>query len=116
MMDVPLANVTGAILITKKQFDKLLPEHQQILLDKGREYMRKLVQRGREDNEKAIQLMQENGVQMVHVPDEGRAQFYQATQAAYKALTGKLYSQALLDRVTNALTDFRAGQAKTELK
>ena len=116
MMDVPLANVTGAILITKKKFDKLLPEHQQILLDKGREYMRKLVQRGREDNEKAIQLMQENGVQMVHVPDEGRAQFYQAAQAAYKALTGKLYSQALLDRVTNALADFRAGQAKTELK
>ncbi len=116
MMDLPLANVTGAILITKKQFDKLTPEHQQILLERGRFYMQKLVQEGREDNEKAIQLMQENGVQMVHVPDESRAQFYQATQEAYKKLTGKLYSQALLDRVTNALADYRAGQAKTDLK
>ena len=111
MMDVPLANVTGAVLITKKMFDKLSPEHQKILLEKGREHMTRLVQLGRQDNQKAIDLMVQNGVEIVKVPEANLKEFYTASKAAGESLVGKLYSQELLDRVQNALNDFRAGKA-----
>lgn len=112
MMDVPLANVSGAVLISKKQFNKLSPEHQKILLDKGREHMRKLVKQGREDNDKSITLMKENGVDVVSVPKENLDQFFQAAQSAHTGLVGKLYDQALLDRVTSLLTEYRSGKAQ----
>lgn len=112
MMDVPLANVTGAVLISKKMFDKLAPEHQQILLDKGREHMRRLVKQGREDNRKSIELMRQNGVDIVAVPEENLKEFYGAAKSAYTSLTGKLYSAELLDRVQNTLQEFRSGKAE----
>ncbi|MFQ5584740.1 MAG: TRAP transporter substrate-binding protein DctP, partial [Calditrichia bacterium] len=36
MMDFPLTNAFGTILITKKMFNKMPPEYQQILVEKGR--------------------------------------------------------------------------------
>ncbi|MCB0290743.1 MAG: TRAP transporter substrate-binding protein DctP [Calditrichaeota bacterium] len=113
MMNVPLANVSGAVLISTKMFDKLSPEHQKILVEKGREHMRRLVKLGREDNEKSIELMKANGVQMVEVPKENLKEFYTAAESAYKSLVGKLYSQALLDQVTGALEAYRNGKAET---
>ncbi len=107
MMNVPLANVTGAVLISKKMFDKLTPEHQNILLEKGREHMTRLVELGRKDNQKAIEIMQKNGVEIVEVPQKNLAEFYSAAKAAGQALVGKLYSQELLDRVLTALDNYR---------
>lgn len=112
MMNVPLANVSGAVLISTKMFDKLSPEHQQILVEKGREHMRRLVKLGREDNAKSIELMKANGVQMVEVPKENLKEFYSAAETAYTSLVGKLYSQALLDQVTGALEAYRKGKAE----
>ena len=111
MMNVPLANVTGAVLISKKMFDKLAPEHQKILLEKGREHMTRLVEMGRKDNQKAIEIMQKNGVEIVEVPKENLAEFYSAAKAAGQSLVGKLYSQELLDRVVTALENYRKEKA-----
>lgn len=112
MMDVPLANVSGAVLISKKTFDSLQPDYQKILRDKGREYMAKLVKQGREDNETAIKLMKDNGMEIVHVPEANLQEFYSAAKVAYQSLVGKLYSQELLNQVTASLAKYRAEKAK----
>lgn len=112
IMDVPLAYVSGAVLISKRMFNKLAPEHQQLLLEKGKEYMARLVKASREDNQKALELMQRNGIQMVHVPEENLPAFFEAAKQARQALVGKLYSQELLDRVENSLAEFRAKKAR----
>lgn len=112
MTDVPLANVSGAVLISKKMFDKLEPEHQNILRDKGREYMARLVQESREDNQEAIELMKQNGIKIVKVSEEHLREFETAARQAHQNLVGKLYSQELLDQVTNSLEEFRAGKAE----
>lgn len=113
MMDVPLANVTGAVLVSRRMFRKLSPEHQQILLEQGKKYMAQLVQQAREDNEKSIELMRQNGIQIVSLSEEDLVPFYQAAQQAHQALVGKLYSQELLDRVKQALAEFRSRQEHT---
>lgn len=112
MTDVPLANVSGAVLISKKMFDKLEPEHQKILRDKGREYMARLVQESREDNQEAIELMKQNGIQIVKVSQEHLREFETAARRAHQDLVGKLYPRELLDQVTNSIEEFRAGKAE----
>jgi len=110
MMDVPLADAAGAVLISKKKFDKLPTEYQQILREKGRFYMKKLVDLSRKDNEESIQLMKNNGIQLVHVPEENLPQFIEAGKKARRQLVGKLYSQELLNKVEQALESFRASK------
>lgn len=112
MMDLPLANVAGAVLISKKKFDKLDPAHQKILREKGKEHMRRLVQLGREDNAKSIELMAENGVEIVKIPEENVKEFTAAAQSAHAELAGKLYDQSLLDRVSGLLAEFRNGKTQ----
>lgn len=108
MMDYPLADAHGAVLIAKKTFDKIEPQYQKILLDKGREYMQKLVRLSREDNQQSIELMKKNGIEIVQIPKKNLAEFQKAGQEARENLVGKLYSQALLDTVQNEVAQFKA--------
>ena len=112
MMDVPLADAAGVILISKKMFDKLPEQYQQILKEKGRGYMQKLVQLSREDNAQSIELMKQNGIQIVNVPKENLPEFINAGIQARQSLIGKLYKQELLERVESALSEFRKQNAK----
>jgi len=111
MMDVPLTNSFGAILISKRMYDTMPPEYQKLLVDKGREYMDKLVQVSRADNEKSIELIKKNGINFVHVPQENLTEFYNACTVARKDLVGKLYSAELLKRIEDALSKFRDKKA-----
>ncbi|NIS37962.1 hypothetical protein GWN91_02020 [Candidatus Saccharibacteria bacterium] len=56
--------------------------------------------------------MKKNGVEIVNVPEENLKAFYKAAHEAHQQMTGKLYSQELLDRVTNAVQEFRAEKAE----
>lgn len=107
MMDVPLADATGVVLVSNNMFSKLPDEYQNILKEKGQEYMTKLVQLSREDNEKSIELMKNNGIKIVNVPEKNLPEFFEAGIRARKSLVGKLYSQQLLNKVEIALTEFR---------
>ena len=111
MMDVPLANVSGAVLISKKMFDKLSPEHQAILKEKGRQHMANLVEQGRKDNAASLELMKQNNIEIVKVPEENLSEFYEVAKQAHKDLTGKLYPAELLGKIETALEEFRAGKA-----
>ncbi|MCK4894016.1 MAG: TRAP transporter substrate-binding protein DctP [Calditrichia bacterium] len=110
MMDVPLADVAGAVLVSKKLFDKMPESYQTILREQGKKHMRRLVELSRQDNEKSIELMKKNGIEIVSIPPENLADFYNAGQQARRNLVGKLYSQELLDRVENLLIEFRENE------
>lgn len=107
MMDVPLADAAGAVLVSKKMFDKMPESYQNILREQGKEHMRRLVELGRQDNEESVKLMQKNGIEIVTVPQENLDQFYIAGEKARRNLVGKLYDQQLLDQVENLLAEFR---------
>ena len=47
MMEFPLADAAGAVVISKKKFDKIPPEMQQILKKNGRKYLNKLTRLSR---------------------------------------------------------------------
>jgi TRAP-type C4-dicarboxylate transport system substrate-binding protein len=115
MMGTPLADACGAVVISKKKFDALPADLQEILLRNGRKYMADLTRRSREENAASIQTLKKNGIQWVEVKDTKTLQEFQITgRTARQSLVGKLYDQAFLDRIEKILTDFRATRRTTK--
>ena len=108
VFDVPLANSNGAVLISKRMFNKLTEEQQKILKEEGKKYFDKLTQLSREDNEKAKKIMIEYGIQKTELKDKTLlAEFEARGKKARDSLVGKLYDKQLLNDVENALKEFR---------
>jgi TRAP-type C4-dicarboxylate transport system substrate-binding protein len=108
MLDVPLANSSGAVLISKKYFDDLPQDLQQILVKEGQVYLPMLTRYSREDNQKAIKTLESKGIILTHPRSSSElAYYYQTGEEARQMLVGKLYSEDLLKRVESALAQFR---------
>ena len=113
MIDVPLANSNGAVLVSKKIFNTLTPEHQKILREKGREYFEKLTQLARIDNEKSTEAILKSGIQRIEITDQAVLDnFVEIGRQTRQSLVGKLYDQSLLDEIESALKEFRESENK----
>jgi len=108
MTHVPLANVSGAVVIAKKKFDELPPDLQEILRRNGTMYMEKLTRLSRKENDEAIGTLQRNGVEIIEITDPALLrQYAEIGKKAREALAGVLYSRDLLDRVEQTLREYR---------
>jgi TRAP-type C4-dicarboxylate transport system substrate-binding protein len=109
MMDLALADASGAVVMSRKKYDALPKDMQEILLRNGRQYMAQLTKKSREENAAAIETLKKNGVQITGggTPAE-RKRYAQIGKSARAALAGTLYDAGLLDRIEKALADFRA--------
>jgi len=112
MLDLPLANSNGAILLDKRQYNKLSPEHQTMLRELSLQYLSKLTRMSREDNEKSLKLIRETGIKFTEIADKKQIDaFYVSGRQARRSLVGKLYDEQLLNRVENSLENFRQNKA-----
>jgi len=57
VVQVPLANSAGAVLVSKRFFDKMPADLQEILVRNGRKFMAALTQLSRKDNAKAMETL-----------------------------------------------------------
>ncbi len=109
MLDIPLANSMGAVLVTKKTIKKISPENQKILMELGNEYFNELTRLSRIDNENSITQMVKNGLTLTKVQDKATLdEFMQLGEKSRRELVGQLYSQELLDQIEAAVKEFRA--------
>jgi len=107
VVDVPLTNAAGAVLISKKYFDALPKDLQEILLRNGRQYMSKLTTVSRQDNQKSLETLRRSGIKFLAVDPKDLAYYAEAGRKARRLLVGKIFSEDLLNRVEAALTEFR---------
>ncbi len=113
MHNVPIANASGALLISKKYFDSLPKDLQEILIRNGRKYMRKLVELSRQENEKAIETLKKNGITVTNPPSKKLLDEYdEIGKKARRMLIGKLFSNEWLDKVEKALNEYRKANQK----
>ena len=109
MLNLPLADSNGAVLLHKKIFKKLNAEQQSILRRLSKEYFDKLTQLSREDNEKSLELIRSSGIKMTSITDpQELKKFDEAGKQARISLIGKLYDNELLNKVENTLYEFRS--------
>ncbi len=107
MVDAPLADAAGAVLISKKYFETLPADLQEILIRNGRTYLSKLTLQSREDNKTAIVEMKKRGITVLQVQEQDLRQYIEVGARARRMLVGKMYSEDFLNRVEKQLADFR---------
>jgi TRAP-type C4-dicarboxylate transport system substrate-binding protein len=103
MSDRPASYAIGAMVLRKAAFAQLPAAQRELLLRGARETGQKLVASVRRDNERAKKALLKAGLTVVKVPDDAQAALVAAGREVWRRLAGKLYSQALLDRVLGAL-------------
>lgn len=104
---IKITYATGAFLVSKKKFNHIKPEYQKLLKNKAHIYFKKLVEKSRRDDETSLVLMQKNGIKMVTLSKQSENEFKNAAMNARKAMIGKQYSGELLDKIENALLEYR---------
>ncbi len=107
MVDQPLTDATGAVLVSEAYFDKLPSDLQQILLRNGKIYMAKLTELTRQDNLKSIAELKKQGITVTKADPKDVQQYIEAGEQVRRLLVGKMYSQDLLNKVEGELTSFR---------
>jgi TRAP-type C4-dicarboxylate transport system substrate-binding protein len=108
MMSDPIADSQGAVLISKKMFDSLPKDLQQILITNGRTYFRQLTIASRQENAKAIETLKQKGIKITTPAKEVSEQFEKTGEKARQLLVGQLFSKELLNDVETALRSYRA--------
>ncbi len=112
MLDLPLADSAGAILVSRRVFDRLPEDLQEILLRKGEKYMTELTRLSRKENQESIEVIASSGVQIIESPPQEQIQQYeQIGREARRNLVGRLYSQEFLEAVESALEEYRSKKA-----
>ncbi|KAF0127063.1 MAG: Extracellular solute-binding protein family 7 [Elusimicrobia bacterium] len=112
-LSLPMANASGAVLLSKKAFGSLSKEDQDALLAAGDRHFRELTRISRADNAKSIDLLKKSGISFTSpAGGEAAAEFRKSGNSARAALTGKLYPEKLLERIEKVLADFRSQKKK----
>lgn len=107
MFGEPLAVSQGAVLISKKLFDSLPKDLQQILISNGRKYFRQLTLASREENAKAIETLKQKGIKITVPPKDVAARLESTGKKARQNLVGKLFTAQFLDEVESTLRSYR---------
>lgn len=109
MLDLPLANSNGAILLSKKKFNKLSDSEMEVIAKLSRKYFDKLTDLSRKDNAESLELLKETGISFTTITDKSKIEgFYQSGKKARQDLVGKLYDQEFLQRLEGMLAEFRS--------
>ncbi len=107
MLDFPMVNSTGALLMNKSVFDKLSPQQQQQLTTIARRYSKLLVARTRKENVEARKVLAESGITFVSPTAAQIARFRKSAERTYQEEIPAIYPRALFDRVEALLAEYR---------
>lgn len=113
MVEIPLADAAGAVIISKKEFNRLPTDLQEILLRNGKIHMKKLAELSREDNRKSLETLKKSGIQFTK-PASAKVleQYDEIGKKARRMLVGKLFTQDFLERVEQAVLEYRHAHSK----
>ncbi|MBI5595323.1 MAG: TRAP transporter substrate-binding protein DctP [Elusimicrobia bacterium] len=106
----PVANASGAVLISKKAFDALTAQERAVLVEVSGRRLKELNGRIRQGNVAALEQLKKQGLTLVPASPAAVKAYVQAGTQARRALAGRLYPAALLDRVEKSLTAYRAAK------
>jgi TRAP-type C4-dicarboxylate transport system substrate-binding protein len=113
MLNVPLADAAGAVVISQKKFQELPADLKEILLRNGKKYMKRLTELSRQENAKSIEALKKNGITITNPPSaQLLASFDETGARARTMLVGKLFDDPFLRKVEGAVTSFRTAAAK----
>lgn len=111
MLDYPMVNSTGALLMSRRMFDRLDADQQQVLRDVAKQYAGRLVSLTRKENADAMNALVASGIKKETPSDDQVATFKANAQETYRKNIPGLYSQQLFDQVQGLLDTYRSTHA-----
>jgi len=107
VIDVPLADAAGAVLISKKFYDQIPKDLQEILLRNGRLYISKLTRLSRKENAEAFSELKKRGITVLAANEKDLLEYIEVGRRSRRALAGRLYTEEFLNRIEKSVADFR---------
>ena len=107
LTDVPLIYLIGAIVIKKTVFNKLSPDHREILLELCPKHMNRLKLAIRQENREAIKVMTKHGVKLIRPSADQIEEFKAVSQKAMQRQIGKSFSANVKNEVYAHLEAYR---------
>jgi TRAP-type C4-dicarboxylate transport system substrate-binding protein len=110
---VPMAEATGAVLVSKKFFDALPEDQQKTLLALSAKHLKRLNDLSNADNVKALEALKTQGLEFTAMPGADMMKTYAELGASARAeLSGRLFSAELLGKFEKELASLRARTPK----
>lgn len=110
---VPIAESTGAVLVSRKFFDTLTDAQKKLVLDLSAKHLARLNELTNAENDKAIEALKKQGLDLAADPGPAtRRKYEELGAAARKELAGKLFSAELLAKFEKELAALRARSVK----
>ena len=114
MSEVPMANGIAGVVVSKRFFDRLPPDLQELLEEVLARESRTLVERTRLDNQQSMEVMKERGIQVTFDRNSLNQEEVDTIQSrAIAHLVGNLFSQDLVDEVRRSLHEYRTAHASS---
>ncbi len=107
MTDLPLIYSLGGILLSKRMFDKIPANLQEIVKDVFHNHISLLNVRTRRDNDEAVRVMQKQGIKLVSPTDEETEEFKRISLEAIDELGDKVFSKDVLVQVRSHIKQYR---------
>ncbi len=116
-LSLPITNASGAVLISKRAFNKLSDADKAIMLTAGKKYFRKLTLLSRADNKKSINTLKKHKIIFTDPESKETIKIFENMgKEARISMVGKLYSEELMKEVENAIEEFRKSQITQKIR
>jgi len=116
-LSLPITNSSGAVLISKRAFNKLSDTDKDIMLKAGKKYFRKLTLLSRADNKKSITTLKKHKIIFTDPESKETIKIFENMgKEARISMVGKLYSEKLMKEVENAIAEFRKAQRTQKIR
>jgi len=90
MLDFPITNASGAVVITKRQFDRISVDDKKIVKDVARRHLRYLVEQTRKENQDAVEVIKNSGIRIISLEEEEVRKFQRTAENLREELKGNL--------------------------
>ena len=105
-----ISQAIGALVVTKRDFDKLSAEEKKVLVNDSKELEGQLLKEVHAENVKSLASLKQAGIQVVDSPPDMVKQFETESLALRSKLEPSVFTHEWRMRVEQLLKDFRAGK------
>jgi len=107
LVNVPVVDGAGAIVMSKAYFDKMPQAYQAVLEEASGAYLRNLTLKTRKENDAALGTLASKGISNIEPTEADLKRFMEVGAKAADGLVGKLYPEKLLSKVRSLLDEYR---------
>ncbi len=112
MLDLAWAPLVGAVVITKKTWDSIPAQGQEVLRKAAAEAGKLIKADGRRESAESIEAMRKRGLKVHTLTPEVEAEWRREVDAMYPKIRGRIVPAEIFDEVVKNLEVYRAGREK----